>query len=148
MSVGPNHPAAGNVRLELEKQAAIIHKKMIKEAKSRHLVEKSNLEDQFDNELMLYKQFWNTKVLDFERTCEGIREELDARHAEDKEKHEENLKANLHMKPSMTPEVVNTEYQINKLVKAQRYFEADRLMKKSEKIVAKAYIESYFKKEC
>lgn len=147
-SVDQNYLAAGKVRLELEKQASIVHKKIINEAKSRHRIERSNLEDQFDNELMLYKQFWNTKVADFERTCQGIREELEARHVEDKEKHEENLKANLHMKASMTPEVVNTEYQINKLVKAQRYFEADRLMKKSEKIVNGGHKESYLKKEC
>ena len=136
------------MRLELEKQAAIVQKKIIKETKARHKFEKSNLEDQFENELQLYKQFWSTKVDDFERTCRGIREELDARHMEDKEKHEENLKANLHVKPSMTPEVVNTEYQINKLVKAQRYFEADRLMKKSEKIVGLYHSESHPPREC
>lgn len=136
------------VRLELEKQAAVVQKKMINELKSRHYLEKSNLEDQFENELGMYKQFWNTKVDDFERTCRGIKEELEARHMEDKEKHEENLKANLHVKPSMTSEVVNTEYQIDKLVKAQRYFEADRLMKKSEKIVRGGDLESYTALEC
>lgn len=115
--------------------AANIQKKQIKEAQLRHKQELMVLQEQFENEVCMYKEFWDAKIATYDRNCNDIREELTLRHSLDKEKYKENLKANLYVKPGITPEVVNAEYQIQKLVKAQRYFEADRLLKKSENLV-------------
>lgn len=148
MLVDACNVAAGKVRLELEKMASVIQKKQIKDTRQRHKQEVLHLQDQFDNEVHMFNEFWRAKIEHFEMTCRQIRDELSERHSEEKEKHKDFLKATLHVKPGMTPEVVNTEYQIQKLVKAQRYFEADRLLKKSESMVVHLKRESNIESRC
>lgn len=101
------------------------------------------LQEQFDSVVHDLNEFWRAKIENFEQNCRHVRDELSERHTDEKEKHKEFLKATLHVKPGMTPDVVNTEYQIQKLVKSQRYFEADRLLKKSESMVVTVDLESH-----
>lgn len=71
----------------------------------------------------------------FEGKSKEVQKELFERHAEDKENYEKHIRKNLFLQPRMTPEVLNAEYQIAALIKAQKYSDANRLQMKANKLV-------------
>ena len=126
---------AAVVRRKLEALNLEIERKQVNELKQQHKLETDKLQEDFDRDLLQYKEFWAARIEKFESNCKQVKEELFARHDEEREEYEKNIKMNLFGHPRMTPEVLNTEYQISKLVKEQRYEEAERLQKKSKQMV-------------
>lgn len=106
------------------------------ELNQKHAQERAKNEEDFKEEMSKYETFWQEKINGFsekanemlEQAKEKQRENLGARQTELRE-----AKVKLDRMP---PEVLNIEFQINKLAKEQRYHEAHNLKKKLEKLVS------------
>ena len=122
------------MRQKLEGLSAEMHRKQLKEVRQKHREEKFALKEEFEEQLEEMKNFWKQKYEDYDAQSNRILEELNQRQLEERQEYEKNIRANLFVHPRMTPEMLNTEYQIQTLVKTQRYNEADRLQKKSLKL--------------
>ena len=119
------------MRQKLEALSSEMHRRQMKELRQRHQDEKFALKEGFEEQFENMKQFWRQKFEVYEAQSKEILEELNSRQAEAREKYEKEIRATLFVHPRMTPEMLNTQYQIQTLVKTQRYDEADRLQKKS-----------------
>lgn len=136
-------------RLELEKEHNFIEAGRLKEhinalgeeyknavlfnIKERQRQEKESLEQQYDEELKELTGNWDKRLEENEEEIKQMMTSVQEKQNEEIQKYEEELKQNMPLVGRMPPEVLNLEYQIEKMVKDQRYTEAAQLQKKLDK---------------
>ncbi len=82
-----------------------------------------------------FESFWEEKISGFSEKAKIMLEQTRERQQEELGKEEQKLAEGMPNLERMTPEVLNVEFQINKLAKEQRYTEAHNLKRKLEKLV-------------
>ena len=95
------------------------------------------MEEEFKDEMSKFEQFWDEKINGFSDEAKKMMEDTKERQQESLGLEQQKLRENPPKLDRMTPEVLNLEFQINKLAKEQRYTEAHNLKKKLEKLVSK-----------
>jgi len=137
-------------RLELEKEMNFIEAGRIKEhlqalgeeyknavlftIRERQKQEKESLELQYEEELKELSGNWDKKLEENEEEIKQVMMSIQEKQNEEIQKYEEELKQNMPVVGRMPPEVLNLEFQIEKMVKDQRYTEAAQMQKKLEKL--------------
>lgn len=137
-------------RLELEKEHNFIEAGRLKDhinalgeeyknavlytIRERQKQEKESLEQQYDEELREISGIWDRKLEENEEEIKQVMITVQERQNEEIQKYEEELKQNMPVVGRMPPEVLNLEYQIEMLVKDQRYTEAAQLQKRLAKL--------------
>jgi hypothetical protein len=79
--------------------------------------------------------FWNNKIESYNEQSGSLEMELRQKHEHKLEGYQEELDQKMRQVGKPSPEVLNLEYQIKRLVKDQRYKEAHALQKKCEDLV-------------
>lgn len=102
--------------------------------RERQKQEKESLEQQYEEELRELSSNWDKRLEENEEDIKQTMIAIQEKQNDELQKYEEELKQNMPLVGRMTPEVINFEYQIEKLVKDQRYTEAAHLQKKLDKL--------------
>lgn len=79
--------------------------------------------------------FWNEKIEQYKGQSQTLEQQLMTSHSEKMQQEEEALHQKFSGQGKLSPAVLNLEYQINCLVKEQRYLEANALERKMQKLV-------------
>lgn len=124
---------AGQTKRKLEALSSEMHRRQLKELKITHQDQNMALEEEFCEMIAKLEEFWKQKKEVNDIEADKVREELQLRQQEERFEYGKNI-ANITVQVRMTPEVLQAEKQIQALVKAQRYDEADRLEKKATKL--------------
>lgn len=82
-----------------------------------------------------FENFWEEKINGFTQQAQQMMEQAKEKQQESLGQEQTKLKDNMPKLDRMPPEVLNLEFQINKLAKEQRYTEAHNLKRKLEKLV-------------
>lgn len=134
---------AGKVKAKLKLLGDEFVKVSLSELRERQFQERQDFGGRYEKELQEVQGAFDSSIQDKERQ---IQEKL----AETQELHAMNLRdleAQLKALPSAdgrpTPEIINMEYQIKRLVTDQRYNEAGLLQKKLEVLRAKAHEKNF-----
>lgn len=109
------------------------------DVRQKHQNEKDALENEFQKELNSCNDFWNNKIEQYNTQSASLEEELQEKHKEKYQVYEKKLEEEMPKVGKMSPEVLNMEFQIEKLVKDQRYKEAHALQKKVEVLRQKCW---------
>ena len=128
---------AARVKERLHNLGVEFEKQKLKELKNKHQSEKDQLENEFQKELNSCTDFWGDKIAQYNEQSQSLENELRAKHEEKLEAYQTKLDEEMPKVGKMSPEVLNLEYQIEKLVKDQRYKEAHSIQKKVDVLRAK-----------
>ena len=126
---------AASVKDRLTELGQDFERRKLMELRQKHHEEKDQLELDFQKELDSCNQFWNNKIDQYRAQSQQLEEQLIGKHSNLLVEYEEELKENMPTVGRLTPKILNLEFQINCLVKDQRYREADSLQKKLMKEV-------------
>lgn len=108
----------------------------------KHTQEKEKIEADYKEEMTKFENFWEEKIKGFQDQAQQMLEQARERQQEALGQEQTKLKENMPKLDRMPPEVLNVEFQINKLAKEQRYTEAHNLKKKLEKLVSSTHKEN------
>lgn len=115
--------------------------------RERQRVERDSLDGQYDEELRELTGAWDGRLEENEEEIRGAMLAVQEKQNEEIARYEEDLKGNMPVVGRMPPEVLNLEYQIERLVRDQRYTEAAQLQKKLEKSKRDAELKIHGKTE-
>jgi len=113
------------------------YRRKLMDLKVKHQSEKDQLENEFQKELNDCNSFWEKKIEDYNSSSQQLQDELHEKHQSRLQSYEGTLDENMPQVSKMSPEVLNLEYQIARLVKDQRYKEAHGLQRKADEQRAK-----------
>lgn len=115
--------------------------------RERQRAERESLDGQYDEELRELTGGWDGRLEENEEEIKQAMVGVQEKQNEEIQHYEEELKQNMPVVGRMPPEVLNLEYQIERLVKDQRYTEAAQLQKKLEKSRREAEVRIHGKTE-
>jgi len=115
--------------------------------RERQRGERESLDAQYDEELRELTGGWDARLEENEEEIKQAMVGVQEKQNEEIQQYEEELKQNMPVVGRMPPEVLNLEYQIERLVKDQRYTEAAQLQKKLEKLRREAEVRIHGKTE-
>lgn len=127
-----NFMEAARVKERLHKLGEEFERRKLSELRQKHQNEKDQLENEFQKELNSCNEFWNNKIEQYNTQSQSLEDELRQKHEEKLEAYQKKLEEEMPKVGKMSPEILNLEFQIEKLVKDQRYKEAHSLQKKVE----------------
>lgn len=96
--------------------------------------EKQSLEDEYERELNELNQIWEERLVKNEEELKNFLQETQERQREELTKFEEMLTQSIPQQGRFSPEILNIEYQVQMLVRDQRYNEAGNLLKRLESL--------------
>lgn len=131
---------AARVKDRLKKLGEEFEKRKLADLKSKHQNEKDALENEFQKELNSCTDFWGDKISQYNEQSQSLENELRSKHEEKLEGYQTKLEEEMPKVGKMSPEILNLEYQIERLVKDQRYKEAHSLQKKCEALRQKCSV--------
>lgn len=119
----------------LEKLGQDFERRKLLDLQAKHIQEKEKIEADYKEEMTKFESFWEEKIKGFQDQAQQMLEQARERQQEALGAEQTKLKENTPKLDRYPPEVLNVEFQINKLAKEQRYTEAHNLKKKLEKLV-------------
>ena len=125
---------AGKIKEHLKKLGEEYVRVSLHMLREKQQSEKEGLENEYEKEMDNLNVKWESEVQKNEEETKKQYEEIQERQMVEMEELQDNLKKNAPTQVKMSPEVLNTEYQISVLVKDQRYNEAAVVQKKLEKL--------------
>ena len=131
---------AARVKDRLQKLGEEFEKRKLNDLKNKHQNEKDALENEFQKELNSCTDFWGDKITQYNEQSQSLENELRSKHEENLESYQAKLEEQMPKVGKMSPEILNLEYQIQRLVKDQRYKEAHALQKKAEALRQKCSV--------
>ena len=123
---------AGRIKDQLKKLGSEYAKVSLYTLRERHRQEKEGLEAEYEKELDELSKTWEERLQKNEEEIRNFMEATQERQREELGRFEGDLKQNIPQQGRMSSEILNLEYQIEMLVKDQRYTEAGQLQKKLE----------------
>lgn len=120
------------IKTEIHSLGERFYKTKLMALKQNHQMQKDALENEFQKELNECNEFWEKKIENYNESSQVLQDELHQKHEEKLRQYEESLEESMPQVPKMSPEVLNLEYQIQQLVRGQRYKEAHALQRKAE----------------
>jgi hypothetical protein len=121
---------AGRIKDQLKRLGEEYVKVYLYSLKEKQRTEKEGLEAEYEKELEELAQVWDEKLGTNEEELRNFLEGTQERHREEIGQFENDLKQNIPQQGRFSPEILNLEYQIEMLVKDQRYNEAGNLQKR------------------
>jgi hypothetical protein len=121
---------AGRIKDQLKRLGEEYVKVSLYSLKERQRMEKEGLESEYEKELNELAQTWDTRLAENEEELRNNLETIRQHQVEEFNRFEEEVKQNMPQQGRFSPEILNLEYQIEKLVKDQRYNEAGNLQKR------------------
>ena len=94
--------------------------------------EKQSLEEEYERELNELNEIWEERLFKNEEEIKSFLTETQNRQKEELLKFENDFSQNIQHQGRFTPEILNMEYQVQMLVRNQRYTEAGNLLKRLE----------------
>lgn len=125
---------ASRIKEKIHRLGEEFYRRKLIELKNKHQNEKDQLENEFQRELNQCNDFWNNKIESYNEQSGSLEMELRQKHEQKLEGYQELLDEKVRQVGKPSPEVLNLEYQIKRLVKDQRYKEAHALQKKCEEL--------------
>lgn len=138
---------AGKVKAKLKLLGDEFIKVSLSELRERQLQEKHEFEERYEKELQEVQITFDENIQEKERQIQEKLTELQEMHGTTLRDLHSQLKSLSGNENRTTPEIINIEYQIKKLVSNQRYNEAGLLQKKLEVLKEKAREKNYFRNE-
>lgn len=123
---------AGRIKDQLKKLGEEYTKVSLYTLRERQRQEKEGLEAEYEKELEELSKTWEERLQKNEEEIRNFMEATQERQREELGRFESDLKQNIPQQGRMSSEILNLEYQIEMLVKDQRYTEAGQLQKKLE----------------
>ena len=142
-----NFIEAGRIKVHLEALGEEYKNAVLYSIRDRQRQEKESLEYQYDEELRELSGNWDKKLEENEEEIKQVMMSIQEKQNEELQKYEEELKQNMPVVGRMPPEVLNLEYQIEKMVKDQRYTEAAQMQKKLDKLKRESEMKIHQKTE-
>jgi len=121
---------AGKIKDQLKLLGQEYVKVSIYSLRERQRQEREGLEMEYEKELENLAQVWDKRLAENDEEIRGALEEIRNRQTEDLNHLQNDLRQNIPQQGRMSSEVLNLEFQIEKLVKDQRYTEAGHLKKR------------------
>lgn len=138
---------AGKLKVQLERLGEDYKNAVLYSIRNRQNQEREGLEQQYNEELQELSTNWDNKLEENEQEIKQTMISMQEKQNEDLQKYEEELKHNMPMVGRMPPEVLNLEFQIERLARDQRYNEAANLQKRFDKLKQEADNKMYHKTE-
>lgn len=132
--------SAGRIKQQLEDAGEEYRQTALKLIIERQEKEKSSLNKQYEIEIEEKTNEWDNQLQENEIKIQEMMEKVLQNQEEERNKYENDLRQGINVEIKSTPEILNTEFQIKKMVKKQRYNEAAVLQKKLEKMYQKCQI--------
>lgn len=129
---------AGKVKAKLRLLGDEFIKVSLSELRERQFQEKQEFEGRYEKELQEIQNTFDDGIQEKERHIQEKLSELQEMHAVNLRDLQTQLKASPSQESRTTPDIINMEYQIKRLVTTQRYDEAGVLQKKLEVLKGKA----------
>ncbi len=125
---------AGRIKDQLKRLGEEFVKVSLYSLKERQRTEKEGLESEYEKELEELAQTWDERLAKNEEELHNFLEGTRERQAEEVGRFEADVKQSIPQQGRFSPEILNLEYQIEKLVKDQRYNEAGILQKRLDQL--------------
>ncbi len=131
---GNDFISAGQVKEQLRELGEEFKQVSLLTIRDRQKMERESLEQQYEEELEQKAIEWDHKLQENENYIQEVMEKVIQTQEEEIQVYENDLRQNMPPNKKASKDVLNTEYQIRKLVKKQRYKEAAILQKKLHKL--------------
>jgi len=125
---------AGRIKDQLKRLGEEYVKVSLYSLKERQRMEKEGLESEYEKELEELARTWDERLAKNEEELRNFLEGTRERQAEEMIRFEAEIKQNMPQQGRFSPEILNLEYQVEKLVKDQRYNEAGNLQKRLDQL--------------
>merc|ERR1712159_358646 len=116
-----NFMEAARLKEKINKLGEDFYRRKMSESRQKHQGQKDLLEGEFQKELTQCEEFWNNKIETYNEQSTNLEEELREKHERQLGDFEVELDQKIQKVGKLSPEVLNLEYQIARLVKDQRY---------------------------
>jgi hypothetical protein len=123
---------AGKIKDQLKRLGQEYVKVALFSLRERQRQEREGLESEYEKELEELAKVWDERLAKNEEDIREFLQETQNRQAEEMIRFENDLKQNIPQQGRMSSEVLNLEFQIEKMVKDQRYTEAGHLQRRLE----------------
>ena len=101
------------------------HNKLKKtDFKSRQNIEKSKLEDDFQNELNAFTNHWDERIGNYQKECQNMERDLLANNKQALEEYKKYLDETLPKRPKDCSKILDLKVQLEQLVKKEEYKDA------------------------
>jgi hypothetical protein len=128
-----NFIEAARIKEQLDQLGMEYQEAYIFNLRQRQQSELEGLENQYESEMSELAELWDKRLEENEEEIRGTMMAVQEQQSEEVEKYREELSQNMPMNGKMSPSVLNLEFQIEKMVRKQRYHEAALLQKRLEK---------------
>ena len=129
-----NFVEAGRIKHQLTLLGEEYQRAVIFSIRERQRNELEGLESQYESEMNELATLWDKRLEENEEEIKQTMTAVQEQQGEEVEKYKEELEQHMPMNGKMPAEVLNLEFQIEKMVRIQKYNEAAHLQKKLEKL--------------
>ena len=108
----------------------VLDKKRKKNMKNKHTLEKTKLEEDFENEMQSFSSFWDEKILKYQEECKQLEQMLLSKNQEELQDYNQSLNNTIPIKYKPSPKMLEMHATLNQLLKNQEYKDAHYLQQK------------------
>lgn len=98
--------------------------------------QKQKLEEEFQNEISMFNQFWDEKIEKYDSESAALEKSLQDRQNDELQKYIQSIDDSISKKAKESSEMLNSKAMISHLAKKQEYKEAYLLQQKCKKLVS------------
>lgn len=121
---------ADNAKKKIKEVNTVLDKKRKKNMKNKHSLEKTKLEEDFDNEMQSFSSFWGDKIMKYQEECKQLEQMLLSKNQEELQDYNESLNKTIPLKFKPSPKMLEMHATLNQLLKNQDYKDAHYLQQK------------------
>lgn len=134
---------ADNAKNKVKQVRQELERKRKKDLVSKHSIEKHKLDEEFEQELHGFTEFWNEKINKYQEECRQLENMLLSKNQEELEEYYESLNKTIPVKFKPSSKMLEMHATLNQLLKNQEYRDAHYLQQKIC-ILEKQEEEKYF----
>ena len=121
---------ADNAKNKVKQVRQVLEKKRKKDMLSKHSIEKHKLDEEFEQELQGFTEFWNEKINKYQEECRQLENMLLTKNQEELEEYFQSLNKTIPLKYKPSSKMLEMHSTLNQLLKNQEYRDAHYLQQK------------------
>lgn len=133
---------ADNAKKMLKLMRETLEKTKKKEIKTKHLVQRQKLDEDFQKEVDQFTEHWNQKIMTYQEECQSLEAEHIQANRKNLEDYREELEQTIPLKPKDSTKLLDLKAKIEQLVRVQEYKDAHYIQQKAHEL-EKAELDKY-----
>jgi len=110
---------ADNAKNKVKQVRQVLEKKRKKDMLSKHSIEKHKLDEEFEQELQGFTEFWNEKINKYQEECRQLENMLLTKNQEELEEYFQSLNKTIPLKYKPSSKMLEMHSTLNQLLKNQ-----------------------------